>query len=433
MGEPIGNLNNAVKLADLLTVEQKELIKKELWNKIKPRVGTWASRVSSLKVPAPYKTITFRTAVYNKPEDIGKAVLLEGIKPDPTKGVKYTERRLTTQPLGWYKDYTDEALEYTFDEVVRDNTEDLANMAKGSIDNDIAKLYVSGNNVVSAADGLTRELISKIRIYLGKFTDTSDKQVYCILTPEDSTALRLKYNVPGANLFQDLPQNEGAVINATLTRFEKVIFEEDDNINMYSADGTKRYALFYIKDNKGRYPVSGSNNSNLEFIQKPLGSSGTDDPLNQKGSFGIKMQGYGNAITADECLVRVEITASGTDIDTVKGGYDYDSTGYIGIDGTTKENKNSDGTAALKVDSPKSLVISATATTLSIAGTKTATISAKDALTGSSVTGFTLTSEATSIATVSGTTVTGVKAGKVKILVVKEGYLVGAITMTVTA
>ena len=263
MGEPIGNLNNAVKLADLLTVEQKELIKKELWNKIKPRVGTWASRVSSLKVPAPYKTITFRTAVYNKPEDIGKAVLLEGIKPDPTKGVKYTERRLTTQPLGWYKDYTDEALEYTFDEVVRDNTEDLANMAKGSIDNDIAKLYVSGNNVVSAADGLTRELISKIRIYLGKFTDTSDKQVYCILTPEDSTALRLKYNVPGANLFQDLPQNEGAVINATLTRFEKVIFEEDDNINMYSADGTKRYALFYIKDNKGRYPVSGSNNSNL--------------------------------------------------------------------------------------------------------------------------------------------------------------------------
>ena len=429
----IQSYDSAIKLKDFLSVENKTLIEKELFARIKPKVGSWASKVSRINVPAPYKTMTFRTVTYRLPPDIEKLVLKEGVVPDPVNGVIYSEYTTSVEPLGMWKSYTDEAATYSFDDVVRDNVDDLSNQFKGTIDNDIAKLYTKGTQVWQATTGLTREDIIKIRISLRKVAQSENAQVYAIMTPEDVSSLRLRYNKEGANLFQDLPANEDSVLNGKLFKFEGVIIEEDDNLALYPDNGaTKRYAIFYVKDSKGRYPICGNSIDNIQFIQKPLGSSGTHDPLNQEGSMGVKMAAYGNMITAEECLARVEITIQSSDIATVKSGYNY-TDGKVTVNGTVIANKNKDGTAATSVTSPNAMTVTATTTNLKISGTKTATLTIKDTLTGSALSGYTTRSSDTSKATVSGTTVTGVAAGEVLIYVEKEGYITGAIKFTVVA
>ena len=425
----IPNYNGAIKVNDL-TIEQKTLIQKEIFNRIKPKVGTWAGRVSRINVPKPYKTATFRTITYRLPKPVEELVLKEGVIPDPVNGVIVSERTIGVETLGAWKPYTDELANYSFDDMVRENVDDLANQTKGSIDNDVAKLYTMGTQVYTAASGLTREILIKIRIALRKMAQSADATVYAVMTPEDVSSLRLKYNKEGANLFQDLPANGDSVLDGKLHKFEGIIIQEDDNIALYPDEGaTKRYAIFYVKDSKGRYPVSGSNVDNLEFINKPLGSAGTSDPLNQEGSMGVKVYGYGNMITAEECLIKAEITIGDNDIDTVESGYTF-TDDSINANGTLIKNKNYDGSAAVVETSPAAMTVSATATKLSLGGTKTATLSAKD-VKGKPVTGFTATSADTSKATVSGTTVTGVAKGEVKVTVSKAGYNSETITFTV--
>ena len=425
----IPNYNGAIKVNDL-TIEQKTLIQKEIFNRIKPKVGTWAGRVSRINVPKPYKTATFRTITYRLPKPVEELVLKEGVIPDPVNGVIVSERTIGVETLGAWKPYTDELANYSFDDMVRENVDDLANQTKGSIDNDVAKLYTMGTQVYTAASGLTREILIKIRIALRKMAQSADATVYAVMTPEDVSSLRLKYNKEGANLFQDLPANGDSVLDGKLHKFEGIIIQEDDNIALYPDEGaTKRYAIFYVKDSKGRYPVSGSNVDNLEFINKPLGSAGTSDPLNQEGSMGVKVYGYGNMITAEECLIKAEITIGDNDIDTVESGYTF-TDDSINANGTLIKNKNYDGSAAVVETSPAAMTVSATATKLSLGGIKTATLSAKD-VKGKPVTGFTATSADTSKATVSGTTVTGVAKGEVKVTVSKAGYNSETITFTV--
>lgn len=425
----IPNYNGAIKINDL-TIEQKTLIQKEIFNRIKPKVGTWAGRVSRINVPKPYKTATFRTITYRLPKPVEELVLKEGVIPDPVNGVIVSERTIGVETLGAWKPYTDELANYSFDDMVRENVDDLANQTKGSIDNDVAKLYTMGTQVYTAASGLTREILIKIRIALRKMAQSADATVYAVMTPEDVSSLRLKYNKEGANLFQDLPANGDSVLDGKLHKFEGIIIQEDDNIALYPDEGaTKRYAIFYVKDSKGRYPVSGSNVDNLEFINKPLGSAGTSDPLNQEGSMGVKVYGYGNMITAEECLIKAEITIGDNDIDTVESGYTF-TDDSINANGTLIKNKNYDGSAAVVETSPAAMTVSATATKLSLGGIKTATLSAKD-VKGKPVTGFTATSADTSKATVSGTTVTGVAKGEVKVTVSKAGYNSETITFTV--
>ena len=168
------------------------------------------------------------------------------------------------------------------------------------------------------------------------------------------------------------------------------------------------------------------------MVEKPLGSSGVNDPLNQIGSIGVKFKGLGAYMTSEETVVRVEITPASDGIGYVDSGYYYDQVGgkHLGGDFTPK---NSDGTK-VTVAAPKALILSSTKAKITVASGSdhTATISAKD-LAKDAVTGFTLTSLDTDKATVSGAVVTAVAAGDVVIKATKAGYQDGYITLKVTA
>lgn len=316
---------NAVKLGDFGDIQAKTLAEKEIFRRIKPKIGSWRSRCYEKNLLAPYKTATFRSVVFPKPASEQSYVLLEGIKPDPTGKLVFVEQTVAVQPRGFYATYTDEELNYGFDPIVPLLTTQIETSANHVLDEVCANAYLGGNNVVQVATGtLTRDLFNKIRISLKKFTNNKNARIKAILTPEDIAELRMTYNKEGANLFTDLPANKDSVIDGCLYRFEGVDIEEDDTPYMYGT-GNKRYAFFRILDSEGREPVGfiKANGETGEFIVKGVGDGGAaEDPLNQLGSVGVKFRGVGAQITAEECLVRVELLDP--TFDTVNSGYGED-------------------------------------------------------------------------------------------------------------
>ena len=201
---------------------------------------------------------------------------------------------------------------------------------------------------------------------------------------------------------------------------------------MYDRANGVRHCLFYVKDTAGRNPVAitAPFGKNAEFIAKALGSSGAlDDPLNQRGSVGIKWKGLGAFITAEENLVRVDITpdANGVSGDALFLDTHYDfNNGRIFVEGNEVKRSNF-GDIGTSPD--KALVISGA---VSVKGTGTATLVVEDTK-GNVVEGATLTSSDTKIATVSGYKVTGAVAGTVIITATKEGYVAATYKFTVLA
>lgn len=346
---------NMIKLGDFGTVENKELTEKELFNRIKPKVGTWAGRCYKMNLPAPYKVMNYRTLVMPEIPSAALLVLQEGVTPDPVGSLVYAEQTVRVKPYGFYSKYTDEDMIYGFDNIVGDLSESVANQGEQLLDKMAFNAWKAGTQVVAANNGLTRQDFIKIRIFLQKMTKKGAK-VHAILTPEDVAELRLKYNSASANLFLDLPLNEQSVANGALYKFEGVFIEEDASDGLYYSVTTttgegasavttttsKRYAFFYVEDEKGRQPVAliSPNKGNGEFVAKALGESG-EDPLNQRGSIGIKFKGLGTHIIADQCLLRAEIVANSDSgaaygIATVQSGYLYSQAGFkpYGYDGT---------------------------------------------------------------------------------------------------
>lgn len=423
------DLKNTILLGDFGTVENKELFERGLFSRIKPKIGSWRSRCYETTLQSPYKTASFRSVVFNRAKDPNSYVLLEGITPDPTGKLNYIEITKSVQPYGFYAQYTDQDTIYGFDKIASDLGDNIVFQADDFLDKIASNAWLSGNQVWTAPNGLDRETIIKIRISLKKFTRVKNARIIAVLTPEDVSELRLTYNKGGTNLFIDTSLNEESVKNGVIGRFEGVDIEEDDSPCLYGEDG-KRYAIFYTVDSKGRSPVAfiKADGSTGEFIAKGLGSSGTNDPLDQRGTIGVKFKGLGAMVTADEVLARVEITPR------TSGGVgniesDYDEYGNIIVNGTKVER-----TGVRKVvGSPKAITI--LASTLSVQASSTINLKAFDELGNDITTKVTWSSGTTANATVGTNTgvVSGVKAGTSVITAKYTGYPDANVTVTVTA
>ena len=66
--------------------------------------------------------------------------------------------------------------------------------------------------------------------------------------------------------------------------------------------------LVYGADAFGSIELAGG--GNVEVISKPAGSSGSDDPLNQRGTLGWKVKGFCAVILQDDFIIRLESAAS---------------------------------------------------------------------------------------------------------------------------
>ena len=419
-----------IKLGDFGSVESKELVEKEIFRRIKPHVGSWVARCYQKSLKAPYKTASFRSVVYPKAKDEQSYVLLEGITPDPTGRLLYTEQTMSVSPRGFYAMYTDEDMTYGFDSIVQDLTSSVSNNAEDVLDQIAYKAWLSGNQVWTADSGLTRELFTKIRISMKKFTRKKGVNVKAILTPEDIADLRLKYNQNGANLFVDTSMNEESIKNGEMARFEGVDIIEDDSECMYEVDTAtglktgKRIAFFYTMDSEGRSPVAfiKADGESGEFITKGLGEAG-DDYLNQRGSIGVKFKGLGAMVTAEEVLARVIVTPAADTIGYVDSS--IDEFGNIKADGKSVARAN----VRDVVGSPIALTIVTSA--VSVAKGKNLALKVYDEEGNDLTSTATYATSASGVATVSKGIVTGVAAGEATISVSATGKGSAKVKITV--
>lgn len=65
-------------------------------------------------------------------------------------------------------------------------------------------------------------------------------------------------------------------------------------------------SIIYGQDAFGLVKLGGKGKPNIRIIVKPLGSSGSEDPLDQKGTIGWKVPHFACAILQDDFIVRVE-------------------------------------------------------------------------------------------------------------------------------
>ena len=64
--------------------------------------------------------------------------------------------------------------------------------------------------------------------------------------------------------------------------------------------------IIYGQDAFGMVKLGGKGNPNIQIIVKPLGSSGSDDPLNQRGTIAWKVPFFACAVLQDDFIVRIE-------------------------------------------------------------------------------------------------------------------------------
>lgn len=416
----MADLEKTIMLGDFGSVENKELFEKAIFAEIKPKIHSWRKRAYAVDLPAPYKSKSFRSVAFPKPATPNTYKLVEGVVPDPTGKLTFIEETMAVESYGFYETYTDQDMVFGFDAIQPRLQKSVVHQATYMTEEMTALAFLSGNNVYDASNGLTREDFIKIRISLKKFSRKDNPKVIAVLTPEDIADLRLKYNNASSNLLLDIPANEQSIVEGALYKFEGVYIEEDDSPQLYNDDGTRR-GIFYTTDSEGRSPVAyiTTDGKNAEFIAKGLGSAGTSDPLNQTGSVGVKFMGLGNKITAEECLVRVEIGS--VNIATVDS--DYDDNGKAHAFGKAIDRNES----ALETSPKKVLSVSASLGTIKVG--KTTTIKAYGV--DSKDVSITLESGDISIATVSDSVVTGVKAGLVSITVKASDYLDSKIAIKV--
>ena len=65
-------------------------------------------------------------------------------------------------------------------------------------------------------------------------------------------------------------------------------------------------SIIYGQDAFGMVKLGGKGKPNIQIIVKPLGSSGSDDPLNQRGTIAWKVPFFACAVLQDDFIVRIE-------------------------------------------------------------------------------------------------------------------------------
>lgn len=145
----------------------------------------------------------------------------------------------------------------------------------------------------SLTEDIARELTGKM-VYVAYTTSTTrdTKTIMCIekVTVGSSTA-KVKFRWQPA---------EAVTNNWTYAKDVGII--PSGGGNSIDAHAT----IIYGQDAFGMVKLGGKGKPNIQIIVKQLGSSGTDDPLNQRGTIGWKVPFFACAVLQDDFIVRIE-------------------------------------------------------------------------------------------------------------------------------
>lgn len=250
------------------------------------------------------------------------AALEEGKLPDPnTMGM--TEYSMTIQSFGDWIKYTDESKIFPIDNIVGQLTQEMGYSFKDFLDlKRVAGLattknvWYAGTTGTSATaptgKGINLEDLNRIHAFFRRnnVKPGADGTYPVIVPPEAIIPLKTLAKDDKKYSYVDIIQGQQS----------KLIYEGADGkllgftfvvSNSIKVEGTtnKTANCYILGKVRGKWGIAEVNveAESKELIHKSLESGGVDNALNQVGSVGWKLHGYGVAVTADEAVIRYVI------------------------------------------------------------------------------------------------------------------------------
>ena len=244
--------------------------------------------------------------------------LIEGVTPD---GLKYSLVDFVTKVYqeGNFVPLTDKMLKYGLDKQLAISGKLLGKNAKNRMRSLLANCVFNGLNVryaqgqtsrsdvISNTKGITIADINAIKAdFVRRGVEPVEGGKYIFLaSPEVIADIK---NLDGVNKsWIDVEKygDQSGIINGEVGTFLGFRFIETNIVPVASTYA--HLCLAFGKEAFGAVAIDGEDAAGgFDVIYKPLGSSGSNDPLNQRASLGWKHDGFGTRILRDEAMVRYE-------------------------------------------------------------------------------------------------------------------------------
>lgn len=248
--------------------------------------------------------------------DPSTTVLQEGVVPDP----KLLSQESVSVPLNAYGEYVKitDKLDYTaLDKPMVDSVQLLSRMGARSLDLVVRGVLSAATNVLYAngktgraeltkdTDALTSKDVQKaVRLLERTNTRKINGDFIGILGPDT------KYMLMNDPMWIDVAKYQDAakLYNNEVGKLYGVRFVETSEASILEGAGASSadVAQTFIFGDQAYATTQLSGGGQPRIIVKPLGSAGAEDPLDQFGTVGYKVEGYGAAIMNQTHLVCIE-------------------------------------------------------------------------------------------------------------------------------
>lgn len=262
------------------------------------------------------KTVQFRRWTLFTANPTTQA-LTEGVTPN-AQDLAMSEVTATIKPYGAFVEVSDMLDLTAIDDVIGDSSELLSEQLGNVLDMIVRDVVSTTTNIqfagsktsddeITATQKLTVEEVRKAVRTLKKnkarkFTRKGGKPHYiCIVDPD------AVYDLQSDSLWQDVSKYSNAeqIYDGELGKMFGVVFVETTNakiVNNGSSYGVHQSFVFG-SDSYGVVDVAGQ--GAIKAIIKPLGSSGTADPLDQRATVGAKVTAFTACVLNPDWLVSI--------------------------------------------------------------------------------------------------------------------------------
>lgn len=249
--------------------------------------------------------------------------LVEGVTPDG-QAMSAKTVTATLKQYGGYITLSDMVQLTAADQMLTEATRQIASQAGRTLDT-ITREILNAGTVVQFAAG---QVASRGALYYTSASDNCNLSVDAVrravrfLEKQDAPRINgryvgivhpdCKYDLMSDPDWKDPHQyvDTGEIYENEIGELYGVRFVESSRAKVFASagkDGADVYATLVLGENA--YGVTSIQNGGLTHIVKPLGSAGSADPLNQRGSVGWKAARTAE-ILVPQYMVRIETTAT---------------------------------------------------------------------------------------------------------------------------
>lgn len=251
--------------------------------------------------------------------------LVEGVTPD-ANSLTVTEYAFSVKQYGDWIPLSDRMQNESFDQILAETSELLGEEAAEVFNIIMMDKLTKGTNVfyanaktketLTASDTITINDLHKMKAVFKRNNVKPFANGKYVLRISPDVEYDFKAQTATNASWVDIMKydNSEAIIKGEIGSIAgfKVVVDNTIKTANDRGSGTQKVhlCLAYGKDAFAAVELAGENAGDIDVIHKGLGSSGTNDPLNQKQTLGWKHNGFGVGILYDEALIRYEVAAS---------------------------------------------------------------------------------------------------------------------------